>query len=137
MRSAGTTRLVWVLYAAALVIVVAGPWGHTLNRLTVRCYVFFRHTWPIAPDWALPEHYGLVLNVLLFVPLGAGLGFLTRWSWWRIALGAAAASAMVELIQIVLPREADPLDIVTNTLGAVIGALALRAFGRRRPRPAR
>lgn len=137
MPSAGVTRAALLAYAAALVAVVAGPWGSALNRLTVRCYVFFRTTWPIAPDWARPEHYGLLLNVLLFVPMGAGLALLTRWSWWRVVLVAAAASTLVELLQLVLPRDPDPLDVVTNTLGALVGALVVSAFGRRRPRPAR
>ncbi|WP_310529098.1 VanZ family protein, partial [Nocardioides sp.] len=122
MRRPATTRLAWVLYAAALVIVVAGPWAWALNRLTVGCYVFFRYTWPIAPDWALPEHYGLLLNVLLFVPLGVGLALLTTWPWWRVALVAGAMSSVIELIQLVLPRYADPVDVVTNTLGALLGA---------------
>ncbi len=129
-----------MLFAAGLVVVailVAGPWGVALNRLTVRCYVFFRTTWPIAPDWVLPEHYGLLLNVLLFVPLGAGLAFLTAWPWWRVALTAAAASTLIEVLQLVLPRDPDPMDVVTNTLGALVGALAVSAIARRRPRPAR
>lgn len=142
MRAASTTRRVWLLYAAALVVVVVGPWGGALNRLTVRLYVLFRQTWPIAPDWALPEHYGLLLNVLLFVPLGAGLAVLAAWSWWRVALAAAVASTMIELLQLALPRDADPWDVVTNTLGAATGALvvaavvALRARGRTTSRPA-
>lgn len=137
MPSAGVTRAALLAYVAALVVVVAGPWGHALNRLTIRCYLFFRTTWPIAPDWARPEHYGLLLNVVLFVPLGAGLALLTSWSWWRVALAAAAASTVVELLQLVLPRDPDPLDVVTNTLGALVGALAVSAFVRRRRRPAR
>ena len=57
-------------YVLLLVLVVTGPWGWTLNRLTVRLYTFFRYDVPLAPDWALPEHYGYLLNVVLFVPLG-------------------------------------------------------------------
>ena len=37
-------------YAVALVVLVGGPWGWALNRLTVACYVQLRHDWPIAPD---------------------------------------------------------------------------------------
>lgn len=142
MRAASITRVAAVAYAVAMLVVVFGPFAWALNRLTVRCYVLFRYTWPIAPDSVSPEDYGLLLNVLLFVPLGAGLVLLTGWRWWQVTLAAALASTLVELIQLVLPREADPRDVVTNTLGAAIGALAvgavvaLRARGRSPSRPA-
>lgn len=132
VRAAAISRMVWAAYAAALVIVVLGPFSWALNRLTVRLYLLFRSTWPIAPDWVTPEHYGLVLNVLLFVPLGAGLALLTGWSWWRVTLAAAASSTAVELLQLVLPRDADVWDVLTNTLGAAIGALAVGAVRLRR-----
>jgi hypothetical protein len=73
-------------YLLVLALLVTGPWGWALNRLTVRLYVFFREDWPVAPGWALPEHYGHLLNVVLFVPVVAnGLGTL---------LGAVAAAAL-------------------------------------------
>ncbi|WP_133176438.1 VanZ family protein [Nocardioides currus] len=131
MRTTWIVRAVLVAYAAAMLLVVAGPWGHALNRLTVRLYVQFRYTWPIAPDWALPEHYGLLLNVLLFVPLGVGLALVTGWRWWQVCLAAAAASTALELLQLVLPRDADPVDVLTNTLGAAVGALVVTACVRR------
>ncbi len=132
MQRARTTKFALVAYAAALVVLVVAPWGHALNRLTVRLYVFFRNTWPVAPDWALPEDYGLLLNVMLFVPLGVVLTLLTRWGWWRVTLVAAVASAGFEAIQLVLPRDPDVFDVVTNTLGAALGALAVSALARRR-----
>ncbi len=140
VRRSVMTRAVLLIYAAAVVVLVVGPWGHALDRLTVRCYVLLRYTWPVAPDRAAPEHYGLVLNVLLFVPLGVGLTLITSWRWWRMVLAAALASTLVEAVQLVLPREADPLDVVANTVGAAVGVLAVRfavtVCVRRRARPA-
>lgn len=120
-----TQRLVAVglaAYAAALLVLVWGPWAWALNRLTVRFYVLFRYDWPIAPDWALPEHYGVLLNVALFVPLGALLLVVTRRPWWQVVVAAAGISTAVELAQVVLAREATWVDVASNTAGALLGA---------------
>src|SRR4051794_9178020 len=66
----------------------------------------------------------LVLNVVLFAPLGAGLvasGLSTR----RAALIALGASIVIELLQAtVIPgRFASFTDIVANTTGGFAGAL--------------
>ena len=133
-------RRVWAAlgaaYVLALVLVVTGPWGWTLNRLTVRLYTFFRYDVPIAPDAALPEHYGYLLNVVLFVPLGALLVVLARRSWWWATCAGTAVSATVEVVQwLWLPRDGDWLDVLSNGLGALLGALAARAaLSPRRPR---
>lgn len=129
---------VTAIYVLVLAVVVLGPWGWSLNRITVWFYVQFRYTWPLAPDWALPEHYGLILNVVLFVPLGAALALLTGWAWWRVSAAAAAASGAIELTQwLWLVREAQWADLVANTLGAAVGALVVTALGRVRRRAAR
>ena len=137
MRRSRATRIALWAYAAALVVLLAGPWGNLLHRLTVRLYVQFLYTWPIAPDWVVPEHYGYALNVLLFVPVGAGLVLLTRWHWWQATLAAALASTAFELLQLVLPRVAQPVDVLTNTMGAALGALAVSACVRLRHRRGR
>lgn len=124
-------------YLAGLVVLVAGPWGWALNRLTVRLYVFFRYDWPVAPDWAGPEHYGVLLNVLLFVPVGALAVLLLRRPWWWATAVAALGSAAIEVVQaLFLAREGDLGDVVANTLGAAIGALVVSALGRLRSRRA-
>ncbi|HUF34621.1 MAG TPA: VanZ family protein, partial [Gemmatimonadales bacterium] len=77
------------------------------------------------------DHGGVdvVLNLLLFVPLGLGIG-LARGSWRR-ALGAAAAvSLLVELLQltVVTGRDSSLSDLITNTAGGGLGGLiAVRA----------
>ncbi len=126
-----------VAYAVGLGVLVAGPWGRDLNDLTVRCYTFFRYDWPIAPGWALPEHYGVLLNVLLFVPVGALLAALLRGRWWAAVLVAGSCSAAIEVVQSRwLERIGSVDDLVANTLGAALGALALTLRRRRRSRRA-
>lgn len=123
-------------YVLALVLLVTGPWGWMLNRLTVRLYTFFRYDWPVAPDGALPEHYGYALNVVLFVPFGALLVVLARWSWWWATCAGVLVSAVVELVQgLWLAREGDWRDVVANGLGALVGAVAATVLTRRPRRP--
>ena len=133
----GLTALA-VVYLAGLVVLVAGPWGWALNRLTVACYVQLRYDWPIAPDWVLPEHYGVLLNVLLFVPLGALFVVVTGRAWWLAVGVAAAGSTAIEVVQrVFLAREGTWQDVAANTVGAAIGALAVSLLRLRPPRSPR
>lgn len=65
----------------------------------------------------------VILNVLLFVPLGLGLG-LAGFSWRRALALGAALSFGIELLQmkVVAGRDASLGDLLTNTLGAGLGA---------------
>ena len=73
-------------------VLVTAPWGWELNRLTVSLYAWLRYDWAVAPAWMAPEHVGMMLNVLLFVPAGALLVALTPVRWWgAVALGAATS----------------------------------------------
>lgn len=136
-----TTRRGWLLtlsavgYLLVLAALVFTPIAWALNRFTVRLYVLFRYTWPIAPDWALPEHYGLLLNVVLFVPFGYLAARLTGWSWWQASLTALATSVGIEVVQLGLDREPSWADVATNTLGGCLGAILAALIARRRPDP--
>ena len=84
----------------------------------------------------LPEHAGAirdaVQNVVLYFPLGfviaAGGGRLLA-----VSLAAVALSGTTELLQLIVPgRDPAVIDVVTNALGAQIGAMVLETtFGRR------
>jgi acetyltransferase-like isoleucine patch superfamily enzyme/VanZ family protein len=76
-------------------------------------------------------------NVLLFVPLGLIVALLlpTR-RWWLAAIAGGLTSAAIETVQYLAlsQRTASLGDIVNNTLGAVLGAAAIRII---RTHPAR
>lgn len=79
-----------------------------------------------------------VLNVLLFVPFGFGLR-LAGVSLRRVALVALGVTVGIELLQVtaVRGRDASLGDIVWNTTGATLGALAAGWWRTLlRPRPA-
>jgi hypothetical protein len=61
-------------------------------------------------------------NIALFVPMGFLLTLLFRHPWYGAIL-AVVVSAGVEIAQIVIPdRQPSLRDIVSNSIGAVIGA---------------
>jgi glycopeptide antibiotics resistance protein len=79
---------------------------------------------------------GFVLNIVMFMPLGALIPLL--WpradTWRRLTLIGAGASAAIELTQFVLwvtlgsRRTVDINDLISNTAGAVLGLLVLRVL---------
>ena len=120
-------------YLVAAIVLVVGPWGWELNRLTVAIYAALRLDVPLAPGWVGPEHFGVLLNVLLFVPAGALLVALGPLRWWAAVAVCAVASGAVELAQHRwLDRVGDWNDLVANTLGAVVGAVAVTLLSRPR-----
>lgn len=79
----------------------------------------------------------LVVNLLLFVPLGTYLGVLVpAMRWGRAALTILGASFSLEVIQYALALgSSDVTDLIVNTAGGLLGfgvlALARRAVGSR------
>src|SRR5436309_3181847 len=68
----------------------------------------------------------VLLNILLFAPLGAALALQPR-SVTRCALTAALLSAAIELTQLYIPgRDSSLGDVLANTLGGTLGALLTR-----------
>ncbi len=112
-----------VTYVAVLLLLVLTPISWLLNRLTVKVYVV--GSYDLHQRWLLPEHVGYLLNVLLFVPFGALVVLIARRPWWQATLVATAVSAAIEVVQFlpVLHREATVADVVSNGLGALLGAV--------------
>ena len=74
-------------------------------------------------------------NVALFVPLGLLISWrFAGWRWWRVALVGALVSVVIEVVQAVTPldRTASVTDVLANTVGAALGALAAQWVVRRR-----
>lgn len=69
---------------------------------------------------------GFVGNIVVFVPLGIGLGVaLGERIFLAIALGASVSLA-IELLQLSMPsRVSSPIDFVLNTAGVAIGVLLI------------
>ena len=117
--SDGATSLGRILVVAALVIIAA----LTLTRGS--SYTRPEVEWCIACGERGTTD--AILNVLLFVPLGAGLALSAgrRLAFWRIAVISFAISTCIEAAQllVIYGRTCSVGDVVTNTTGGVLGAL--------------
>jgi glycopeptide antibiotics resistance protein len=121
------------MYAVGLMLVVFTPISHQLNAVTVRMYVFWTYTLHLG--WGvLPDTFGFVLNIVLFVPLGILVVLLLRVHWWEAALVAVATSCAIELVQAIpaLGRETSLADVLSNGIGGLVGALFASPVVRRR-----
>ena len=72
-----------------------------------------------------------LLNITLFVPLGAGLA-AAGWPGWRTIAVAAVVTFGVEVVQVGLVpgRDANAGDLLSNTIGGAVGWLLLRSLQR-------
>ncbi len=67
-------------------------------------------------------------NIILFVPLGFFITLLFQ-RWWIGVLVSIVLSTSVELLQVFLPgRLATPRDVLSNTIGGVIGCVIALVF---------
>ncbi|MEW1959659.1 VanZ family protein [Kineococcus sp. NPDC059986] len=124
-------RLAVALTVLALVPVAALTLLPVDRELYARCVA----------EWALPTPARVesFANLVLFVPPVLLAGVATR-RWWVAAVLGSATSALIEVVQALLPalgRSCDTGDWLANTLGSVVGGVlalvALRLAARRRP----
>lgn len=103
---------------------VDAPVGNELQDFLRRLH---RHG---IPRWVNYRFVEMSANVALFVPLGfvAALAFFRK-RWWQGGLVGLLLSCCIELGQLLFlqDRFASPIDLMTNTSGAVIGALIATA----------
>lgn len=116
--------IAWTLFAMAIV----GFYGYSTTRFARVQWVPFEEFFRLDDGNDRYAGLGLLLgNVLLFMPIGfLMLLRVPRWGVRRITLGAAIASLAIESTQFLVPggRVASVDDVILNTLGAAIGALA-------------
>ena len=72
----------------------------------------------------------IVLNVVIFVPLGIYAGILfKKWTWRNKLFFFFLVSLMIEVLQLIFKIGAfDITDIITNVIGAIIGLLIYEAI---------
>lgn len=122
-------RRVWQLLLGAMLISLAfvAYWPSPVDQpvsglLADNLNLLHRHG---IPPWVNYKFVEASANVALFIPLGcvSALAFHKK-CWWQVGALGLCTSGCMELGQLLFlhSRFASPLDLMTNTSGAVIGA---------------
>jgi glycopeptide antibiotics resistance protein len=109
--------------------IVIGPQRATLPPWSVFVQLVPLVTVPQDPS-------GIILNIVLFAPIGVLLPFLVRASVLRLGFVAFLLSVTIEVVQLVgdmtisTGRVADVDDVIGNTIGALLGIGLVRLLTR-------
>lgn len=118
------------LYALAIVYASLQPFGDWIAPPEGTPF------WLFSPGTMRWPRYDVIANVIAYLPLGAFVALVPRRASprRRIVLGAFAgfvlSFAMESLQAWIPPRDANVLDLASNTTGALAGALAAAAIAR-------
>ena len=142
----------WFCALLCIVIVPTGAWMDFWRRLAVSMNPFESfipvHLGEIVPipvilqyildghpNWLLEEAMAflphLLLNILLFVPLGAALPFIyKKTTFIKTVLIGFSLSLLIEFSQFFIGRACEIDDLICNTLGAAVGYLIYLLIGK-------
>lgn len=135
MKNTFVWRLILTAYLVGLALV--GFWPTPVDRPiqgTLASLLASLHRFG-APGWFDYRFVEASANVAMFVPLGILAAIvLPAKSWWQLAGIGLLTSICMELGQLLFisSRYASYLDVVTNSVGAVMGILTVRLFARLR-----
>ncbi len=79
-----------------------------------------------ATEWVTYNGIEFAANIAMFVPIGLFfLLLLGRSSWFTAILAGVGLTFAIETVQMFLPaRVSDPRDLLSNSIGALIGVVA-------------
>jgi glycopeptide antibiotics resistance protein len=120
--------LLLLLYLGVAAFIVLVPEGEIPTNSVTAISLLLQEMG--APAWFHGGNVEFVANVLLFVPLTMlGATLLPRWRWWHWLLAGFWLTIAVESWQLAfLPgRSPQLVDVVANTLGALLGYLLVAA----------
>ena len=117
------TTVLFIIYLTAIFWIL-------LFKLGVRFSYMENRSVNLAPFSEPIDRGEIILNVVIFVPLGMYAGVLfTKWSFGTKFLFIFLTSLMFETLQLILKIGAfDVTDIVTNTSGGIIGLMIFGAI---------
>ena len=133
------TLLLRIVFAAYLITVGFLVWTPAPEAVEVTGIVATIARWFAPLGWEFEPTYTvleILANVALFVPFGVFA--LTAYRWmrvWSATAAGLATSCLIEGVQLLLPtRFSTVSDLIANTTGALLGALLVVAWRRRRAR---
>ncbi|WP_167050825.1 VanZ family protein [Salinibacterium sp. ZJ77] len=126
-------RLLFAVYLVAVGVLVWSPAPDDVEQTGILAAVarwVAQFGLPFEATWTVLEVVG---NVVLFVPFGVlAMTAFREMRVWSTAAAGLATSGIIEGVQLFLPtRFSTVSDLVANTAGALVGALAVALWRRR------
>lgn len=128
-RANRVTTVLFIIYLFALLWILLLKLGVRFSYMGVRSVNLIPFSEPLILNGKI-DAGEMILNVVIFVPLGIYAGILfERWNFGKKLLFFFLISFIVEGLQFILAVGAfDVTDIITNTLGGIIGLLIFKAI---------
>jgi glycopeptide antibiotics resistance protein len=121
-----------VLYLALVSFITLGsvPWNTASNESEYG--VLSASAWVDPATWSSGSSFEFLANIAMFIPIGLLMRVaLPALPGGVIVIFAVLITVAIELAQIPLDRVSDPRDLVANSIGAVVGVLAVSGFSPR------
>ena len=123
------TNVLFVIYLLALLWILVFKLGVEFSYMANRSVNLIPFGEPLMSN-GKADFGEMILNALIFVPLGIYTGVLfERWNFWKRVRFIFSVSLVIEALQFLLKIGAfDVTDIITNTVGGVIGLVLYKSI---------
>ena len=123
------TNVLFIIYLIALLWILVFKLGVRFSYMENRSVNLIPFNKPLILNGRI-DFGEMILNAVIFIPLGMYAGvLLERWSFVKKVFLFFLISLLIEGLQFILRVGAfDITDIITNTLGGIIGLLIFKAI---------
>lgn len=123
------TKVLFVVYLIVLWWILVFKLGVRFSYMESRSINLIPFSEPLILNGKI-DFGEIILNAMIFVPLGIYAGILfEKWNFWKNVFLFFLISLMIEGFQFIFRVGAfDITDIITNTIGGIIGLILFRAI---------
>ena len=123
------TNVLFAIYLIALLWILVFKLGVQFSYMANRSVNLIPFSQPLILN-GRTDYGEMILNVIIFVPLGIYAGILcSKWSFVKNIFFFFCISLSIESLQFIFRIGAfDITDIITNTLGGIIGLIIYKAI---------
>lgn len=128
-KASKLTNVLFIIYLVALLWILVFKLGVRFSYMGKRSVNLIPFSEPLILNGKI-DFGEMILNVIIFIPLGIYAGILfEKWTIGKKVFLFFLVSLMIETLQFIFKIGAsDITDIITNTLGGIIGLLIFKAI---------
>jgi glycopeptide antibiotics resistance protein len=128
-RANRVTIVLFIVYLVAVFWIIVLKLNVQFSNIGTRNINLIPYKAPLLLN-ATPDYGEMIMNVLIFVPLGLYAGILFKsWSFGKKVFLAFSVSFLCEVFQFILRIGLfDTTDLVNNTLGGIIGLIIYKGI---------